>query len=868
MIELKNIKKNYKNQKVTTEVLKGINLKLGERGITFILGKSGSGKSTLLNILGGLDNYTSGDLIINGKSTKTFTEKNWDAYRNTYMGFVFQEYNLLDNYTVEDNIKLAMELQHKKCSNKEISEVLKLVELEGLSKRKTNELSGGQKQRIAIARALIKNPEIILADEPTGNLDKETSRQIFEILKKLSKDKLIVIVSHDEESARKYADRIVRIEDGLIISDDNTEKIENKSKFMLVDAKLPFFYTMKMGLGNLFHKKFRLLFSVLLITLCLICFGTSISCLDFDINDAYLKTFEKNGSTEVYLTKYKSNLDYEKVMINQLKSAFGSDAVVLPETLELNQSFVTEANQKTGLVWNEEYSVTNNFSNLEWTYSSEAGDSAMLYFYIGNTPTAKTIKLVKYNEQLLNDYNLIGTKPVNDDEIVINSFIADQIIYAGIDSKTTKNASTSTVYKPLSYEQIIKDGLYLNFGDMMYVKVTGIVDYSKYLEKYDQLKKTKTATYWDLSNNGDSSFLDKQYNDLIKDGGSFLSRVYVTNDFITKIATKEENVSNSLSKIIYNDKEYLINEFGYINKDIDVYTSSGLIKKNSLNSNEIVINLNTLNAITNGDYENKFEEYLENTENVNQQAFLENYLKSNGIIGKKVKSGINNNKLYYDLINFTEYDIVGVVDDKLDFNFIYYSKEVMSKLITDNLKLERVYTKVDKVTDLQNIIKYYPITNSNVISSSEYSKELIINIGVSALLKLIGKYGTIFFFIFSVIILMNFITNSIKYRKKEIGILRAIGCKRMDILKIFIYEVLMLMIICLVLSFIFIPEIVISVNSGIIRTLNTQVDIMHFGLLQMICVGVIMLVISIFASIMPIKRVTKMKPIDAILDRK
>lgn len=868
MIELKNIKKNYKNQKVTTEVLKGINLKLGERGITFILGKSGSGKSTLLNILGGLDNYTSGDLIINGKSTKTFTEKNWDAYRNTYMGFVFQEYNLLDNYTVEDNIKLAMELQHKKCSNKEISEVLKLVELEGLSKRKTNELSGGQKQRIAIARALIKNPEIILADEPTGNLDKETSRQIFEILKKLSKDKLIVIVSHDEESARKYADRTVRIEDGLIISDDNTEKIENKSKFMLVDAKLPFFYTMKMGLGNLFHKKFRLLFSVMLITLCLICFGTSISCLDFDINDAYLKTFEKNGSTEVYLTKYKSNLDYEKVMINQLKSAFGSDVVVLPETLELDQNFVTEANKKTGLVWNEEYSVTNNFSNLEWTYSSAAGDSAMLYFYIGNTPTAKTIKLVKYNEQLFNDYNLIGTKPVNDDEIVINSFIADQIIYAGIDSKTTKNASTSTVYKPLSYEQIIKDGLYLNFGDMMYVKVTGIVDYSKYLEKYDQLKKTKTATYWDLSNNSDSSLLDKQYNDLIKDGGSFLSRVYVTNDFITKIATKEENVSNSLSKIIYDDKEYLINEFGYINKDIDVYTSSGLIKKNSLNSNEIVINLNTLNAITNGDYEKKFEEYLENTENVNQQAFLENYLKSNGIICKKVKSGINNNKLYYDLINFTEYDIVGVVDDKLDFNFIYYSKEVMSKLITDNLKLERVYTKVDKVTDLQNIIKYYPITNSNVISSSEYSKELIINIGVSALLKLIGKYGTIFFFIFSVIILMNFITNSIKYRKKEIGILRAIGCKRMDILKIFIYEVLMLMIICLVLSFIFIPEIVISVNSGIIRTLNTQVDIMHFGLLQMIGVGVIMLVISIFASIMPIKRVTKMKPIDAILDRK
>ena len=198
MIELRNVSKTYKSKKSTnTAALKDISIKFPEKGLVFILGKSGSGKSTLLNIIGGLDKYDSGEVIINGKSTKDFKEKDFDAFRNTYMGFIFQEYNLLENYSIEENIKLPLELQNIKSTDEEVKNALKQVELGDISKRKTNELSGGQKQRVAIARALIKKTEIILADEPTGNLDSTTGEQIWNILKNLSKDKLVIVVSHD-----------------------------------------------------------------------------------------------------------------------------------------------------------------------------------------------------------------------------------------------------------------------------------------------------------------------------------------------------------------------------------------------------------------------------------------------------------------------------------------------------------------------------------------------------------------------------------------------------------------------------------------------------------------------------------------------
>ena len=220
MLQVRNLVKIYKPKKgVPVRALDNVNLTFPQTGMVFLLGKSGSGKSTLLNLLGGLDRYDDGDILIQGESTSRFKQSHFDSYRNTYVGFIFQEYNILDEFSVGTNIALALQLQGQKADSQRVNQILKDVDLDGYGNRKPNELSGGQKQRVAIARALVKNPKIIMADEPTGALDSATGRQVLTTLKKLSQDKLVIVVSHDREFAEQYADRIIELADGRVIRD-------------------------------------------------------------------------------------------------------------------------------------------------------------------------------------------------------------------------------------------------------------------------------------------------------------------------------------------------------------------------------------------------------------------------------------------------------------------------------------------------------------------------------------------------------------------------------------------------------------------------------------------------------------------------
>lgn len=260
MLKLKNVKKSYKTGDFVQEALKGINLSFRKNEFVAVLGPSGSGKTTLLNIIGGLDRYSSGDLIIDGKSTKKFKDKDWDAYRNHAIGFVFQSYNLIGHITVLENVEMGMRLSGISASarRKKALALLDKVGLKDHAHKKPNQLSGGQMQRVAIARALANDPKIILADEPTGALDSKTSMQIMELIKEISKDKLVIMVTHNPELAQKYASRIVEVKDGELLDDSNPyEEGETEGNLKINKTSMSFLSALKLSFGNIRTKKGR-----------------------------------------------------------------------------------------------------------------------------------------------------------------------------------------------------------------------------------------------------------------------------------------------------------------------------------------------------------------------------------------------------------------------------------------------------------------------------------------------------------------------------------------------------------------------------------------------------------------------------------
>lgn len=261
MLELKNINKSYKTGNFVQHALKNVDLSFRKNEFVAILGPSGSGKTTLLNIIGGLDRYDSGDLIINGKSTKKFKATEWDSYRNNCVGFIFQSYNLISHISVLENVKMALTLSGYKRKNKKEKalEALEKVGLKDHAYKKPNQLSGGQMQRVAIARSLVNDPDIILADEPTGALDSATSVQIMNLIREIAKDKLVIMVTHNPELAKDYANRIIEFKDGEILSDSNpiNSEEENLGKVHIRKTVLSYLSAIHLSFNNIKTKKGR-----------------------------------------------------------------------------------------------------------------------------------------------------------------------------------------------------------------------------------------------------------------------------------------------------------------------------------------------------------------------------------------------------------------------------------------------------------------------------------------------------------------------------------------------------------------------------------------------------------------------------------
>lgn len=530
MLEVKDLVKVYKTKGgAEVRALDGITLSFEEKGMVFLLGRSGSGKSTLLNVCGGLDSPDSGEIIVDGVSFESFKAKDYDEYRNKYIGFIFQEYNLIDNFNVEQNISLALELQKEKNKNELVEKSLEQVRLQGYGKRHINELSGGQKQRVAIARALVKNPSMIFADEPTGNLDSITAGEVFDILKKLSEERLIVVVSHDRESAERYGDRIVELQDGAIISDT---VVKDTSKEGTVEEKevrkqkragnMPFGRAFTYAMSNLWHKKIRVTVSILLFIITLGLFNYAYATSMFDIYKMTQKTFNETDPEIVYLNTYNETEKY-----NYVEEVFKEEAFPI-------------------------YRDRNFDVKISSVYKKES------YYYKDDIFYSMQI-----NEDILKNFNLelvCGRLPQKAEEICISKYKAESILYVW---KSYFNSFGIT-----KIEQLI--GIENNLFNF---EIVGIID-TKFPEMFDELKEMPSSDYAYDKNYGLAvkfeDETDRKLHDVMFCHESYYEYNYLPRSFYFEYSTMLSSVT------IEGRSEKYLQKNGIEYKSID-YAEGGII---------------------------------------------------------------------------------------------------------------------------------------------------------------------------------------------------------------------------------------------------------------------------------------------------
>ena len=874
MLETKELVKIYKPKKgVPVTALNKISLKFPEKGMVFLLGKSGSGKSTLLNVLGGLDKYDGGEIIIKGVSSKNFRQQHFDSYRNTYVGFIFQEYNVLDEFSVGANIALAIELQGRRASDSEINDILKQVDLEGFGARKPNELSGGQKQRVAIARALVKKPEIIMADEPTGALDSATGKQVFDTLKKLSETKLVIVVSHDREFAEQYADRIIELSDGHVISD---VELDGEAEHAETPDGIEFCgNTVEVPAGYHLTEEDRAA-----------------------IND-YI---DKLKSGDLKLTvgeKSKTAARFKKTDVSKIKTADGSGFKLIKSKLPMSNAFKIGASglkhKKIRLV------ITILLSCIAFGLFGLSDISAGM-----NVKMHGIYQPLKFNGDISSytnpeikltetDYNIYcpvinGFATVNDavlkemgykvlagnlpdgtkNEIAVSDYIYEVFKKAQyFDNKTYNTAKDGTktpVYTKISTGTDLI-GKKLTLGGKEYT-VTAVIDtgfdmsrYASLTEKSDHKSRAEQLIDMILMNEF-STEVSYSYAEIAMVGDGCLDKMIaerpamapITEGYISFYGDNFNADSNYLARIsdITNEKVIWIDG-----------------EKKTLGDKEIIVTADSLSnlsdesgtrAETDAENETGTTDYAKLLKNKNTVSMWKN------VFGKE-----NSNE------NISGCKIVGVIDNVTEGNkskltsTVVCSDGIYNELTegTDKIYGFAVGTMPEEKSAVHSLVAYCYNEDSGVryaIQNSVTFQLDSINDGLKTLSKYFFWIG-VGFALFAAVMLSNFIGTSISYKKQEIGILRAIGSRSNDVFRIFFSESFIIAMINFVLSAIGVFAATVIINSIIRNEMGVLVTVLSFGVRQVALLLIVSIFVAFAASFLPVKRIASKRPIDAIRGR-
>ena len=766
MLQLKNITKTYEVGDTKVEALKGISLAFRENEFVSILGQSGCGKTTLLNIVGGLDRYTSGDLIINGKSTKEFNDRDWDTYRNHSIGFVFQTYNLIPHQTVLSNVELALTLSgvSKHERRKRALDVLKKVGLEDQINKKPNQMSGGQMQRVAIARALVNDPDILLADEPTGALDSETSVQIMELLKEIAKDKLVVMVTHNPELADKYSTRIIKLLDGKITDDTNPYKEEKEKKNNFDNSKktyMSFKTALSLSMNNLMTKKGRTILTAVAGSIGIIGIALILS-LSYGVR-SYISRVEEDTLSTYPITLEKATVDMN-AMMDMMSTKKEKDENELNKIYSNNilGDIVTSLTAQV---------QENNLSKFKEYIESDKTD---IKNHVNAIQYAYDINLQIYKEDTSDGIVQVNPSP-----------IMDKIGFGGGAAMSYSMVEFDVWTELMDNEELLKEQYDVVAGNWpsAYNEVVLIVneeheisDYTLYtlgLKSHDEID----GLFMKIVNGEEVSFekTTYEYDDFI--GLTF--KLVLNADYYDKqgnIWVNRQNDEKYMKELIKNGTDIKIVGIIKPNEEALMSDSHGLIGYtseltkyviNETNKKEVVKSQKEnqdINIFTGLEFNDENTQFDITTLPVEQQQYLASLSQEE--LAKVIASYMET----YGASYADNLRSLGVADLEDPYTIYIYPKDFESKEAIENI-----------------IVEY----NEKAIEGDEINYTDIVGVmmsGVTTIIDIIS-YVLIAFVSISLVvssIMIGIITYiSVLERTKEIGILRAIGASKKDISRVF-----------------------------------------------------------------------------------
>ena len=857
MLRCENIIKDYPTSEEVVHALKGVSLSFRNNEFVSILGQSGCGKTTFLNIIGGLDHYTSGDLIINGKSTRNYKDKDWDTYRNHKIGFVFQSYNLITHQSVLSNVELALTLSGvgKEERKKRAIEALTKVGLKDQIYKKPTQLSGGQMQRVAIARAIVNNPDIILADEPTGALDSSTSIQIMEILKEISKDKLVIMVTHNPELAQKYSSRIIRLSDGEVISDSNPYNEFEELNNSQIDKKtsMSFKTALSLSLNNLMTKKARTI---------LVSFAGSIGIIGIALIlslsngvQSYIDSVESDTMTAYPIQIQSTTMDMTSMM-----EAMAGKEETSNEQREDNQiytrSFVNDvlesiaSSKQNNLEELKKYieseqgkELRENTRAIEYSYGlnlnvyNEDTDSGLIQVspnglidklgmsdmvdlrsqFMAGTSDANEVWLQLPDSNTLkeSEFELLeGSWPQNYNEVVIgvdsDNNITDYALYSlgllnqdeVVDSYNkilqgdSNEIETTKNKKSYSYEELMNSKFKLVFNCDLFEKVNGIwIDQS---DNEDYIKNVvKNAQEVKVVG------IIRQKDNTMSSG--MLGGIYYSSKMSDYVIEQCEN-----SQIVKEQKE---------NKDINIFTG------NRFKSNE-KLDFSSLTPQQQMQFASMSQEemmaYMQ-TYNDNMNASYESNLKKMGVVNLDSPSQIS---LYAK-----------------DFD----SKEALADCIEDYNDLQEENGNSNNVISYSDMVGMMISSVSSVVNMISYVLIGFVSISLVVSSIMIG--------------IITYI--SVLERTKEIGILRSIGASKKDVSRVFNAETFIIGLTSGCMGII----ITILLNIPISTIVASKTGVEHIAKLPWqgaIILILISLVLTLIAGLIPSKYASKKDPVEAL----